>query len=235
MINVKVIASGSSGNCTALTSGETTILLDAGIRFSAIQQALDFQNPTAALITHEHGDHAQKSTIKEFLKRGVEVLMTRGTAEALNLKPHHNLYHIFEGEIALIGNCAVSCEPVEHDAAEPVSFTVNDGEDEVAYITDTGWLDFERLSATKLLIEANYDSDVLLESHINERLKERIYKNHLPIEAVTGLLQTAELPRLKEIWLMHISRRHGDGEEFRRRVCAVVPPTVKVLLPAGGD
>lgn len=231
MIDVKVIASGSGGNCTVLTSDSTTILLDAGIKFSTIQQALNFRNPTAVLITHEHGDHAHKPTIKEFLKRGVEILMTRGTAEALKLEPRHNLCYCSANVNALVAPCFISCEPVQHDAAEPVSFTVNDGADEVVYITDTGWLSLERAwGVTKLLIETNFDSDALTESGINEKLKERILGNHLSIEQVVSVLEMADLPRLKEIWLMHISERHGKGEEFRRRVEAVVPAGVKVHL-----
>ena len=243
MIDVKVIASGSSGNCTVLTSGSTIILLDAGIKFSTIQTALDFKNPTAVLITHEHGDHAHKSTLKEFLKRGVEVLMTHGTAEALKLEPRHNLIYCTEKATAWVGSCVVSWEKVFHDAAEPVSFAVEDGDDTVVYITDTGWLGQfdddevsymrfgnEPLNVTKLLIEANFDSDALFDSNINSKLKDRIYENHLSISQVVELLSRVEMPKLKEVWLMHISKRHGDGERFRQMAQAVVPESVKVFL-----
>ena len=100
----------------------------------------------------------------------------------------------------------------------------------MAYITDTGWLELEPRTMTKLLVETNHDADVLLNSQINKRLKERIAKNHLSISQVVGELKEVELPRLKEIWLMHISRRHGDGEKFKRQVEAVVPESVKVHL-----
>ena len=230
MIDVKVIASGSSGNCTVLTCGSATILLDAGIKFSAIQRALDFKNPTAVLITHEHSDHAQKSTIKEFLKRGVEILMTRGTAKALELEPRHNLCYCSPNNTEIVEGLFINCSPVQHDAEEPVSFIINNGVDEVAYITDTGWLELGRPTVTKLLIEANFACDALTESRINRKQINRIFENHLSIEQVVGVLETADMPRLREIWLMHISRRHGDGEEFRRRVEAVVPKSVEVRL-----
>lgn len=241
MIDVKVIASGSKGNCTVLTSGESTILLDAGIRLKAIQAALNFKNPSAVLITHEHGDHAHPSTVREFLKRGVEVMMTHGTARALKLEPRHNLIECSANVTAMTGNCFISCEPVQHDAAEPVSFTIRDGDDCAVYITDTGevcapdgrppsWYD-----VTKLLIEANHDGDILLASHISESQKERIYHNHLPIAVLVEFLRNTDLPRLKEIWLMHISRRHGDGEDFKRRVEAVVPDSVKVRAAIGDE
>ena len=230
MIDVKVIASGSGGNCTALTSGSTTILIDAGIKFSTIQAALNFKNPTAVLITHEHSDHAHKPTIKEFLKRGVEILMTHGTAKALELEPRHNLYYCAPTATALIDGLFVNCDPVQHDAEEPVSFTVYDGTDELFYVTDTGWLNFEPSTVTKLLVETNFACDVLTESRIATKQKERILENHLSIEQVVGVLGTTEMPRLKEIWLMHISKRHGNGEKFRRQVEAVVPESVKVHL-----
>lgn len=242
MIDVNVIASGSKGNCTVLTSGNTILLLDAGIKFSSIQTALNFKNPTAALITHEHGDHAHKPTIKEFLKRGVEILMTRGTAEALNLEPRHNLHYCTDKAAAWIGTCVVSWDKAFHDAADPVSFAVEDGDDTVVYITDTRRLgQFDEdvdymifggrpLFVTKLLIEANFDADVLIESSTNQTLKDRIYENHLSIGQVVELFSRVDMPRLKEVRLMHISKRHGNGEDFKRRVEAVVPKNVKVLL-----
>ena len=59
MIDVKVIASGSSGNCTCLTAnfGEK-ILCDVGVPLKKIFSDLDFMNPDYAIVTHEHGDHA---------------------------------------------------------------------------------------------------------------------------------------------------------------------------------
>ena len=58
-MEIKVLASGSSGNAYRISDGETALLLDAGIPIRVIKEALNFQvrNLDGCLITHEHGDH----------------------------------------------------------------------------------------------------------------------------------------------------------------------------------
>jgi phosphoribosyl 1,2-cyclic phosphodiesterase len=59
-----VLGSGSKGNATYLESGETSILIDAGMsgvelekRLSAI--GVELSAIDAILVTHEHNDHVQ--------------------------------------------------------------------------------------------------------------------------------------------------------------------------------
>lgn len=232
MIEIKVLASGSRGNCTALRSGSTTILLDAGIMYSTIREALDFKNPAAALITHEHGDHARLSTIRELLNRGVDLFMTAGTAEALNLTKHHRLHLISHGRTYLINNKFEFFSPnIVHDAAEPVGFEIIDHNDDrvhsddyLSYVTDTGELPSrydEQLS--KLIIEANHSEGALQASNISANLKRRIWENHLSIEQVERFFRESYLPALREVHLIHVSKRHGDAAQFQRRVQAILP------------
>ena len=56
MIDVRVLASGSSGNCYLVDDGSTKLLLEAGIPFKRIQQRLDWKTSELAgvLISHEH-------------------------------------------------------------------------------------------------------------------------------------------------------------------------------------
>ena len=83
MLTITAYASGSSGNCYTLTNGEATIMLDCGLPFRDIQHLTNFKLPDAVLVTHEHQDHSK--AIENFMKRGVDVYMTLGTAEALGI------------------------------------------------------------------------------------------------------------------------------------------------------
>ena len=61
-MKVYVFASGSSGNCLLLSSGDTNILIDAGISMRRIEASLAQTGRTmrdigGVLITHEHSDH----------------------------------------------------------------------------------------------------------------------------------------------------------------------------------
>lgn len=230
MIDIKVIASGSSGNCTALNCGKVTILLDAGIGFDRIQRALNFRNPTAALITHEHGDHAKPSTIAELLKRGVDVYMTKGTAEALKLDNSHRLHLIESGTRYELDEFKFYATPTIHDAAEPVMYSIGNAKFNVRYIVDSGKIPLKFALTDYLLIETNYLSSNLQDASIDQTQKDRISKNHLSVEKVLEWLKrNIFLERLKEVHLIHISKRHGDGEIFRQMVQAAVGDDVEVF------
>ncbi len=64
MVRVTVLASGSKGNCTVVTTSRTRILLDAGLSCREIvkRMRLSGEEPEkldGMLITHEHQDHIQ--------------------------------------------------------------------------------------------------------------------------------------------------------------------------------
>jgi len=55
-MEIKVLASGSSGNAYFVSDGKTPLLLEAGIPFKEIQRGLNFrlQELVGCLISHEH-------------------------------------------------------------------------------------------------------------------------------------------------------------------------------------
>jgi phosphoribosyl 1,2-cyclic phosphodiesterase len=64
MVRVTVLASGSKGNCTIVTTSRTRIVLDAGLSCREIVKRMRLsgeepENLDAVLITHEHQDHIQ--------------------------------------------------------------------------------------------------------------------------------------------------------------------------------
>jgi phosphoribosyl 1,2-cyclic phosphodiesterase len=64
MVRVTVLASGSKGNCTVVSTSRTRVVLDAGLSCREIVKRMRFsgEDPDkldAVLITHEHQDHVQ--------------------------------------------------------------------------------------------------------------------------------------------------------------------------------
>lgn len=235
-MNLKVIASGSKGNCTWLkSSAGENILLDAGIPYKKIAEAMNFENVDYALITHEHSDHANKTTIQTLLERGTEVYMTEGTRFAMKLERRHNL-HIFwarlDMELIEIESCKFNALQTVHDAAEPVKFSVFIDGERLLYVTDTMYMTHwnDGVAFTIMMVETNYSESDLEKSKVDEWQKKRIRECHLSIEQVVKHFEwmksyepiTGEFSQLKEIHLLHISKRHGDGAEFKAKVEEVV-------------
>ena len=77
MLDIRTIATGSSGNCYRITDGQSVLMIEAGIRFKQIQQGFDFALSSGlpgALISHEHLDHAK--AVRDMMAAGVDCYMS---------------------------------------------------------------------------------------------------------------------------------------------------------------
>ena len=84
-----MLGSGSGGNATILSSGNTAVLVDAGFGPKALAKkcllaGVEPSSLSALFITHEHSDH--RIGALEFAETyGIPIFCSRGTAEALGL------------------------------------------------------------------------------------------------------------------------------------------------------
>ncbi len=86
MVRFTVLASGSKGNCTIVTGGNTRILVDAGLSCRELfrRMRLVDEDPAtldAIIITHEHSDHVAGLAVTA-RKLGIPVYFTEGTHRA---------------------------------------------------------------------------------------------------------------------------------------------------------
>ena len=185
MLTLTTLASGSSGNCTLLSDGETHLLLDAGISCRRICTALAAlkiapESLSAVLITHEHSDHI--SGLATLHKRfQLPIYTSPGTARQL-------CYRIAAledvvrpcppGNSFTAGGLDVETFPISHDAAEPMGFAVSDGNRKAALVTDLGVVTEAvrrgMAGAQLVLVEANHDVEWVRSGPYPYYLKERI-------------------------------------------------------------
>lgn len=87
-MEIKVLASGSTGNAYIVGDGQTTLLLDAGIPIKAIQIGSGFKvrQMAGCFITHAHQDHSKAA--KDLARFGVDIYTSQGTIEACRLSGH---------------------------------------------------------------------------------------------------------------------------------------------------
>ncbi len=83
MVRFTVLASGSKGNCTVVTGGNTRILVDAGLSCRELfrrmeQSGEDPRTLDAILVTHEHQDHVNGLAVTA-RKLGIPVYFTEAT------------------------------------------------------------------------------------------------------------------------------------------------------------
>jgi len=214
MIDIKIIGSGSSGNCYLANINGTQLLLECGLPFKTIQKALGYKTSDilACLITHEHIDHSKAT--KDIIKNGIDVLMTRGTADVLEIFGHRLqiLEKKFERETEyrFYWKNNILIQPFEaiHDAREPVSFYIKDirTKESLLFVTDTAYMPYKIPNVNVLMVECNYVKNVIdsntKNDSLNLSLRNRIVKNHM---SLLKALNQADLSNLKKVYVLHLS------------------------------
>lgn len=222
-MNIKILASGSSGNCYSVSDGETTILLECGISIKEIKKGLGFRlsSVAACLITHEHKDHCK--SVEDIIKAGIDVYMSGGTQEALNITGHRANV-IKNKETIKIGTFAVMAFDTEHDATEPIGYLLYSmaTKEKLLFATDTYYIRYRFPGLTHIMVECNYAADILYnnidEGLVTSSMKNRLLQSHFSLENVKEFLKVNNLSNVKEIYLMHLSARNSDEERFKREI-----------------
>lgn len=222
------LASGSSGNCYYLGTEEYGILIDAGIGIRTIRKVLkerniDFSRIIAVLITHDHADHiktvgclGEKHNIPvyatEEVHRGID--KSRYVEETL-----YNSRRVVEKEVPfVVREFCVTAFEVPHDSTDNVGYYIEYGTrrftiaTDIGHITDT--VTHYMQKANHLVIEANYDEEMLRFGSYPAFLKERVASptGHLSNREAAEFLATHYDPQLKNIWLCHLSRDNNHPE-----------------------
>lgn len=229
-MNIKVIGSGSSGNCYRIDDGKTALLIECGLHLKKIKAACDYNlsSIAACIVTHEHKDHLNPSSAAELMRSGVDLYMTHGTAKAAGTEVYrlklwrrdgvdgiNNPYYHTER----IGTFTVKPFMVHHDAAEPVGYLIESkatGE-KLLFVTDTYYIDYTFDGLTHIMVETNFSDETLADAD-NDPRRSRLRRSHMSIENCIELLKANDLSQLKEIWLIHLSSSNGDAEGFKRAV-----------------
>lgn len=225
---ITVLASSSSGNCYHLSS-QTPILLDCGITFKKIKEAIDIKEVKACLITHEHQDHIK--ALKQLLKSNITCYMSEGTKEAVGFD--NDLIKIIEPlKQFSIKEWQILPFNTEHDAKEPLGFLLKNDTSKTLYLTDSYYCRYNFKGLTHILIECNYSLSIINKNVedglIHEARRRRALTSHFELENVKQFLKACDLSKVAEIYLIHISKDNGDKDLFKSEIEAITGKAVIV-------
>lgn len=225
-MRIVLFASGSTGNCTLVSEGDTHILIDAGISAKRIRTGLQEQGLTmndvdGVLITHEHSDHIRGLTV--LLRRDpVPVYALPAVAAALREQmPEHThlLHEIAPEEAFALGAAAVVPFCTPHDAAGSCGFRFEGGDSSFGFCTDLGELTDtvrDALSGVDCaVIEANHDLAMLRGGPYPAFLKRRIAsdRGHLSNDGAGELAVLLAENGAQSLILGHLSRENNTPEK----------------------
>jgi phosphoribosyl 1,2-cyclic phosphodiesterase len=217
------LGSGSSGNCLVADAGGTVVMVDCGLSLTETERRLERVGlqpgqVDAILVTHEHGDHA--GCVFDFAAaHGATVYCTHGTLAALKAEGKALdgvRVTIINGRQSFFHDgMQVMPFTVPHDAREPVQYVLSDGASKLGVLTDIG-ISTAHVERTlsgldALVLECNYDHDLLWRGTYPRWLKERIsgpfgHMDNLDTERLLGALDRS---RLKHVIGAHLSRENN--------------------------
>lgn len=212
--------SGSNGNCYYVGNNQDAILVDAGLSCREIEKRmarldLSMDRVKALFISHEHTDHI-KGVEKLANKHNLPVYISSGTYNNCKIPfIKKRIVDFKEEQPITIGSLKVEAFSKLHDAADPYSFMISDGDINVGVFTDIGFpceklLHYFRLCHAAFL-EANYDEDMLDKGNYPFYLKHRIRggKGHLSNSQALNVFKQHRSSHLSHLLLAHLSKNNN--------------------------
>ncbi len=252
------LASGSSGNATLVESGETALLIDAGLNARVLARRLceagcDAARIAGIVLTHEHSDHTT-GALNLAWQYNIPIMADARTLAALmtTVVAGDDLAGVTReshpvGSNWRVGNLSVTSFPIPHDAVAPCGYLIATDAWRICLVTDCGAMNDTILAqlrrAQLIILEANHDRDRLVRGPYPQHLKRRILSpqghlaNHEAAEAIHYCL-VDDSPRW--VWLAHLSRTNNTPVLARTAVekrlgdRRLRTTRLAVIPPAGG-
>lgn len=219
--------SGSSGNCSYIGNDNEGFLIDAGVAPDKVipelkRRGIKLSSIRGILITHDHGDHIR--FVYKLLKKAPHMALY-ATPKALGgIFRRHSIstrirdYHrpIYIETPFKIGSFEVTAFQTPHDGTDNVGFFIDFNGLTMAVATDLGSItdrvDHYMRRARHIVIESNYDADMLRRGPYPEYLKARIIASngHLDNTVTAEFLASIYTPSLSHIFLCHLSDENNE-------------------------
>lgn len=259
-LTLRILGSSSSGNCALLSTPRCNVLVDAGLRINRLKDSLEacgvpLEKIDAVFLTHDHSDHTVALQYFRESCAHIPIFANELTWSAIRgrMRVRLNWKKFETGQAWDFADLAVQSFEVPHDACDPTGFVFahhgERGVRRIGWVTDLGYvteLVKQRVREVDVLaLESNYERH-LLDNHptrplsLKTRVKGR--HGHLSNEDAFALLESAEMPNCRQVYLIHISRECNTEQEAVKRFAQAsflrhftvqtVNPFVEMPLPA---
>ncbi|MBO5053927.1 MAG: MBL fold metallo-hydrolase [Muribaculaceae bacterium] len=221
--------SGSSGNCAFIGNEKEGVLIDAGVDAKTVTERLaeneiSLSSVKGIILTHDHSDHlryaytllrANKHMVLYCTPRTLNGIFRRSSISR-RIRDYHKA--IYKEIPFTVGPLTITAFETSHDGTDNVGFAIDYDDNHFVIATDTGYIteraDFYIRRANYLMIESNYDLDMLLNGPYPNYLKARIQspRGHMDNAETASYLSQVCSPTLTHIFLCHLSEDNNNPE-----------------------
>ncbi len=215
------LGSGSKGNATLVAFGDTLIMVDCGFSLKESIKRLELkgiqpQQVKAILVTHEHADHiagvarlSNRFSIPVWLSKGTSLHKASQKIEDRHIFDSHQGFSIQQ----------IAVEPIHvpHDAREATQFIFSTSVGKLGLLTDVGNITPHIINRYRLcdalLLEFNYDHQMLMQGAYPYSLKQRVSgeQGHLSNQQSFDFLNQIDAEQLAQLVIMHVSQENNSS------------------------
>lgn len=229
---LKVIGSGSRGNCYLFETDSEVLIWEAGMKLIEVKKALDFDlsKIVGCIVGHIHSDHF--SSAKEFVAAGISVYTSQGTIDASGIKSHL-LFPVKHKVSFKLGSFTIMPFNIIHDAPEPFGFLIHNEESGmILAFTDTHYLQYTFPNLSQILCESNYSNDIvdakLIDGSVNAFVRNRVLTSHMEFEVTKDFLRANDLTNVSNIVLVHLSEGNSNEKLFKKEITEITGKQVHI-------
>lgn len=210
-MKIHCIGSSSSGNCYVIESNGEKLIVELGCNFKDVLNELDYDLSSVAgcLVSHCHSDHA--AYIPKAFGYQLEIY---GNKDVVDKYPYvHLLTHKYRYSI---GKFKVQCLKVPHNSL-CYSFIIKcpSGE-KILFATDLSKFNYKVSGCDVIMMEANYDEDIIYEALARGEVVRSQSENHLEINDCLEALERCSCKKTQLIILLHMSDGFSDEIRFQK-------------------
>lgn len=231
-MRILTLSSGSSGNCIYIESDKSKILVDCGLTGKLALDLMKISNINpkelnGIFVTHEHIDHvkgvgvlSRKFDIPVFANEKTWLAMQKKIGK-IDLK---NINVFKSNTFFSFRDLDIHNLSTYHDADDPVFYIFYQKNQKISILTDTGTFSSNMIDAIRdsdiLLLESNYDLEMLENGPYTYDLKQRIKSDHghlsntMAIEVISNIVNG----KGEHLILGHLSKNNNTQEIVRDNI-----------------
>jgi phosphoribosyl 1,2-cyclic phosphodiesterase len=234
-MKLTVLGSSSSGNCYLLENDRECLVIECGLPFRLVKEALGFNilKIVGVVASHSHKDHYGYA--EDYLKCGISVYAPEET--------HKSIHNQYSNKIAVkcgywyqIGGFNITPFEIEHDV-ECFGYLIRHEDFGcLLFATDTCFIrdNFKKLAINHIMIEANYSETIVNEllqiGAINEARVNRTLKTHMELSTCRDFITANMTPSFDSVLLLHLSDGNSNAVGFQQTIQEVVGDKVTVRV-----
>ena len=211
-MELKCIATGSSGNCYTLTSNSgETLILDCGISIKEIKKGLNWniRNVVGCIVSHVHSDHSK--SVKDFEDMGIPVCKPY-EALLMNQFLANSYFTVRTFDLTTLDG---RWTHTNSDGSECpcYGFLITHPEmGRMLYITDCEVIKWRFKGINHILLGTNYDKDLV--NVDNKSKANHVFRGHLSIETACDFVNANYSDSLQNVIMCHLSSENADSDIF---------------------